>query len=111
MLWAVAKRAVLVTNLNFGDQLGAYQVPALTPDLALALALALTRTRTLALTLALTLTRAGASADAAPGSAGAEIAAVECSVEGGEQTTLEADTVVFAVGAQALASTNPITLT
>ena len=28
MLWAVARRAVLVTNLNFGDQLGAYQVPA-----------------------------------------------------------------------------------
>ena len=53
MLWAVARRAVLVTNLNFGDQLGAYQVPALTPHLALALALALTRTRTLALTLAL----------------------------------------------------------
>ena len=27
MLWAVARRAVLVTNLNLGDQLGAYQVP------------------------------------------------------------------------------------
>ena len=51
--------------------------------------------------------RAGASggpADAAAGSAGAEIAAVQCSVDGAEQMTLEADTVVFAVGAQALAS-------
>jgi hypothetical protein len=51
--------------------------------------------------------RAGASggpADAAAGSAGAEIAAVQCSMDDGEQLTLEADTVVFAVGAQALAS-------
>ena len=55
MLWAVAKLAVLVTNLNFGDQLGAYQVPALTPHLALAVAIALTLTLTLALTQALTL--------------------------------------------------------
>jgi len=46
----------------------------------------------------------GGPADAAAGSSGAEIAAVQCSVDGGEQVTLEADTVVFAVGAQALAS-------
>jgi len=46
----------------------------------------------------------GGPADAAAGSSGAEIAAVQCSVDGGEQVTLQADTVVFAVGAQALAS-------
>ena len=55
MLWAVAKRAVLVTNLNFGDQLGAYQVPALTPHLALALALALALSLAQTLILALAL--------------------------------------------------------
>jgi len=51
--------------------------------------------------------RAGASGgptEAVAGSPGAEIAAVECSVDGGTQVTLEADVVVFAVGAQALAS-------
>ena len=28
MQWAVAERAILVTNRKFGDQLSAYQVPA-----------------------------------------------------------------------------------
>ena len=48
--------------------------------------------------------RAGGPTDAFAGSPGAEIAAVQCLVDGGAQVILEADVVVFAVGAQALAS-------
>ena len=43
-------------------------------------------------------------AAAAAGSPGAELVAVECTGEGGEKETLEADVVVFAVGAAALAA-------